>query len=544
MVEDNDDNGYEQEHTFVFRLRNEKACKHLWKCAVEHHTFFRLRAPVKGPNARQNFFRMGSRFRYSGRTEFQNTVVSRSRRSVQFERRPSQRYARRQSHVLREKRRKETEVKKDKETEAKKEKEILVKPEVEPEEPPVEQTGETRLDDLIKSLQKGSEESQVQPPSPASSGPSSAAATVLSHLDGSALGADNPNNKEMIPNNKSSVVSGARAQLPPDTYKNNILKAKTCDENKLASSSQGSSGPERMNLNLTGDSPPPKEVPDMSSATFVSVVSFVLYHRIFWVFRFVIVWFFFVHTSFVSVQGGDKLTLSLGTENAESKPINLDHPPPTTKPNNPPPPPPPRISSDPNHPCNKKKSNESELAVSVTHFSPSSNGDGVEKETIFTENNPFANGDSKNPFLSSTINESTTDYAHNVEQLISNNKLNSSNPFKYNTIGRSNPFSSCNGTNPFIDSSDVINGNNETNDEKIVEKIVSILSLLCVLFCLVLSFEKLCLQSNPYIMFRGSILNHHKLVQFQDSVRKRFKSPCNWLSIRPFFYRVFDLKLV
>lgn len=92
MVVEDDEQGREQEHTFVFQLSSSDSCKQLWKCAVESHAFFRLRQPTHSKANRSDFTRLGSRFRFSGRTEYQATHSGRIRRASTFERRPSKRY--------------------------------------------------------------------------------------------------------------------------------------------------------------------------------------------------------------------------------------------------------------------------------------------------------------------------------------------------------------------------------------------------------------------------------------------------------------------
>ncbi|XP_033127722.1 band 4.1-like protein 5 isoform X6 [Anneissia japonica] len=99
VVMEDDDKGNEQSHTFVFKLQSSKACKHLWKCAVSHHSFFRLKGVPKHRTEKSGFIRMGSRFNYSGRTEFQSAKANKLRRSSTFERRPSQRFSRRPSYA-------------------------------------------------------------------------------------------------------------------------------------------------------------------------------------------------------------------------------------------------------------------------------------------------------------------------------------------------------------------------------------------------------------------------------------------------------------
>ena len=55
-----------------FNLASYRSCKNLWKSAVEHHSFFRLHSPK--PPQRRFLLNLGSKFRYSGRTEFQTAT--------------------------------------------------------------------------------------------------------------------------------------------------------------------------------------------------------------------------------------------------------------------------------------------------------------------------------------------------------------------------------------------------------------------------------------------------------------------------------------
>ncbi|KAH7730140.1 FRM-1 protein [Aphelenchoides avenae] len=64
-----------KEATVSYKLADYPSAKRLWKCAVEHHTFFRLMQPEDKP--KKHLLRWGSaRFRYLGRTHFQTTMAS------------------------------------------------------------------------------------------------------------------------------------------------------------------------------------------------------------------------------------------------------------------------------------------------------------------------------------------------------------------------------------------------------------------------------------------------------------------------------------
>ncbi|KAM4693991.1 band 4.1-like protein 2 isoform 10-T12 [Discoglossus pictus] len=82
------------ESTIGFKLPNHRAAKRLWKVCVEHHTFYRLSSPEQPPKAK--FLTLGSKFRYSGRTQAQTRDASTriDRPAPYFERTSSKRVSR------------------------------------------------------------------------------------------------------------------------------------------------------------------------------------------------------------------------------------------------------------------------------------------------------------------------------------------------------------------------------------------------------------------------------------------------------------------
>ncbi|XP_040522514.1 band 4.1-like protein 2 isoform X10 [Gallus gallus] len=82
------------ESTIGFKLPNHRAAKRLWKVCVEHHTFFRLLSPEQPPKSK--FLTLGSKFRYSGRTQAQTRQASNliDRPAPYFERSSSKRVSR------------------------------------------------------------------------------------------------------------------------------------------------------------------------------------------------------------------------------------------------------------------------------------------------------------------------------------------------------------------------------------------------------------------------------------------------------------------
>ncbi|XP_073930937.1 band 4.1-like protein 2 isoform X25 [Castor canadensis] len=82
------------ESTIGFKLPNHRAAKRLWKVCVEHHTFYRLVTPEQPPKSK--FLTLGSKFRYSGRTQAQTRQASTliDRPAPHFERASSKRVSR------------------------------------------------------------------------------------------------------------------------------------------------------------------------------------------------------------------------------------------------------------------------------------------------------------------------------------------------------------------------------------------------------------------------------------------------------------------
>lgn len=88
------DEGENCDNLLEYNLITNQACKSFWEECVAQHSFFRLHQPKTPPKKFFSFLNFGSKFQYSGKTEYQTMEESR-KRSSHFSRTPSKRYARR-----------------------------------------------------------------------------------------------------------------------------------------------------------------------------------------------------------------------------------------------------------------------------------------------------------------------------------------------------------------------------------------------------------------------------------------------------------------
>ena len=181
-----------------------------------------------------------------------------------------------------------------------------------------------------------------------------------------------------------------------------------------------------------------------------------------------------------NVKGGDKLTLALNTSLGGASCLNNNNNlSPTSNlaklvnvesaskiPKAKPPTPPPRTTSDP---CYANDISQligmdsgigmtTDIPISVTHFSSTTNGYGIERETIFTDGSEERTTFKDDLDPASIVRKHLTNPFLTPDPVVAAATESEINPFtgKFNTIGRSNPFSTPNRSrNPFLDNTTV-----------------------------------------------------------------------------------------
>ncbi|ELU08553.1 hypothetical protein CAPTEDRAFT_162087, partial [Capitella teleta] len=88
------------DNTYAFECTSKQACKHLWKCCIQHHAFFRLTSASGSYRAAGKLLGLGSKNRFSVKSDRQrhsSSSASSNREPPQVVRTPSKRYSRRHS---------------------------------------------------------------------------------------------------------------------------------------------------------------------------------------------------------------------------------------------------------------------------------------------------------------------------------------------------------------------------------------------------------------------------------------------------------------